>query len=192
MTSNIKGQNQPITLDNIMSVPDHTEIVDGELREKPVAGYIHALVITHLMYIIGNYVRAQQLGACYADGLTYILHVDDNDVPRTRIPDFSFMRRGALPQFDKRRPVPAAPTLAVEVVSASESAAELNDKINDYLTYGAEAVWVIYPEAQKLHVHQPNSKTITVYEADDTLQDEALLPGLSVTIRDLFVDADEI
>ncbi len=187
-----------ITLDNLHEVGDYVEIVDGHPREKaqPVTGLEHMFILRALFRLLDAFVQQHKLGEVFFDGLTYVLHVEEADdtaekrVRKTRLPDLSFVRGGILKNTDRRKPFMGAPTLAVEVVSASESAAELNDKINDYLTYGAEAVWVIYPEAQKLHVHQPNSKTITVYEADDTLQDEALLPGLSVTIRDLFADED--
>ena len=183
-------QKRLITVDTIMDVPDLTEIVAGELEEKPMAGYIHSLIIVNLLEIIGAFVKANQLGRCFPDGLSYTLHVDENNVPTTRIPDFSFMRRGSLPDFDRRRPVPGAPTLAVEVISPTESVKYLRGKINDLLTYGTEAVWVIYPDAQELQVHEPNSQTIRVYRADDTLQAESLFPGLSFKLSDLFQDDD--
>lgn len=179
-----------ITLEELARLGDYVEYLDGEVREKPVAGYLHSLIIMNLIRLISDFVRANKLGKTFGDGLTYVLHQDvQNDARKTRIPDFSFIRQGTLPaDFDRTRPIFAAPTLAVEVVSPTESANALQEKLDDYLTYGSEAVWVIYPSLRQLHVYTPNSATIQVYRADETLQAEAFFPGLRIAINDLFLE----
>jgi Uma2 family endonuclease len=46
-----------------------------------------------------------------------------------------------------------APQLAIEIVSASNTAEEIEAKVDDYHTYGAREVWVIYPERRHLWVY---------------------------------------
>jgi len=41
-----------------------------------------------------------------------------------------------------------APQLAVEIVSAGNSAEEIEAKIEDYHAFGAAEVWVLYPESR--------------------------------------------
>lgn len=46
-----------------------------------------------------------------------------------------------------------SPQLAVEIVSVSNTAKEIELKIEDYHTYGAKEVWVLYPESRHLWVY---------------------------------------
>src|SRR5205814_2233204 len=67
-------------------------------------------------------------------------------------PDVSFRKVGSA------RPGPAeyflgSPDLAVEIVSPSESASDLQRKIELLLKNGALAVWVIYPATFTVQVH---------------------------------------
>ena len=46
-----------------------------------------------------------------------------------------------------------SPRLAVEIVSPSNTADQIEAKIEDYHTYGAREVWVLYPERRHLWVY---------------------------------------
>ncbi len=50
-----------------------------------------------------------------------------------------------------------APALAVEVISESNSAEQVNGKIDEYLLRGAFEVWVIYPTKRQMWVYRPDS-----------------------------------
>ncbi|MBF6595925.1 MAG: Uma2 family endonuclease [Thermaceae bacterium] len=74
-----------------------------------------------------------------------------------RGPDVSFMRQERIPESG----IPEAfwnlaPDLAVEVVSPSETADEIWEKISDYLAAGTPLVWVIYPRSKQAVVHTPD------------------------------------
>ena len=78
-----------------------------------------------------------------------------------------------------------APDLAVEVVSPSDSANEIQEKVNEYLDVGVRLIWVVYPIQH----------TVTVYAADragrllneaDTLDGGDVLPGFSLAVADIF------
>ena len=43
--------------------------------------------------------------------------------------------------------------LAVEIVSSSNTAPQIEAKIEDYHTYGAKEVWVLYPDSRHLWVY---------------------------------------
>jgi Uma2 family endonuclease len=49
-----------------------------------------------------------------------------------------------------------APELAIEVVSLSESVADLNLKVELLLKAGSLAVWVLYPKQREVRVCLPN------------------------------------
>lgn len=52
-----------------------------------------------------------------------------------------------------------SPMLVFEIVSPNDSAADLEEKVEQYLKYGALDVWVIYPKSRHAIVHDSNSQT---------------------------------
>lgn len=167
---------------------DFIEIVDGELEHKAMAaGFVHIHVINNLYDLLKPIVRAQQLGQVFGDGLTYVLHIDARGVRASRIPDFSFVRRDALPEaFDVHLPLVAVPALAVEVVSPTETPAKLMRKISDYLRYGSEQVWALYPIQRELHQYLQMQLPPRVYQAHEQFDASALFPGVSFKVESLF------
>ena len=87
--------------------------------------------------------------------------------------------------LDLKRRFEGAPDLAVEIISPSETAAEIAHKVGQYLHAGVEVVWVIYPEDQTIHVFE-SSKNGRILEADDLLEAPGLLPGFSIPVSELF------
>ncbi len=49
-----------------------------------------------------------------------------------------------------------SPLLAVEIVSASNTARQIEFKIEDYLAFGAAEVWVLNPDSRHLWVYAPD------------------------------------
>ena len=69
-----------------------------------------------------------------------------------------------------------APDITVEVVSPSDTAAELGRKASEYLEAGSQRVWVVYPESRRGKVYRPDG-TAQCYSGDDAVTDEELPPG---------------
>jgi Uma2 family endonuclease len=78
-----------------------------------------------------------------------------------------------------------APDLAVEIVSPSESAADVREKVRDYLAAGTALVWVIYPRTQEVIVHTPDGLART-YSRHDVLAHFDILPEFTCVIAELF------
>jgi Uma2 family endonuclease len=76
-----------------------------------------------------------------------------------------------------------APDLVIEVVSPSETAEDLDQKIREYLAAGAGVVWAIYPRARTVHVHKADG-TVRIIGEDGLLEAPDLLPGWSVRVAD--------
>lgn len=180
------------------------EVVDGKLEANTVSpGYLHILIIEALYDLLKPFVKKHDLGRVHTDGLMYLLHVDEDKVRYARIPDFSFIRKAGIPaDFDITRPFPGAPTLAVEVVSPGENNATLQGKVRDYLTYGTEAVWAVYPQSRTVAVYvelveeaQGNNKTEApppaLFTGDDPLPTTPFFPGVTITVADLFTGVEQ-
>jgi len=68
---------------------------------------------------------------------------------RFRVPDVVVVR-GGRPQG---RIITSPPDVAVEVLSPEDRAADVQDKIDDYLQFGIPAVWLIDPERRRAWIH---------------------------------------
>src|SRR5580698_9025516 len=72
-----------------------------------------------------------------------------------RRPDLAYLQFERLPEkeFPDTEECPVPPTLAVEVVSKSNTADEIQAKISDYLRNGVELVWVFHPKQQEIYIY---------------------------------------
>jgi Uma2 family endonuclease len=170
-----------------LSASAFVEVANGEIVTMSPTGFLHSVVTGNIYDILRAHVRQHRLGYVAGDSLIYVLRRDGDGIRTARVPDVSFVRRGSIPTFDFDKPFPGAPALAVEVVSPSESEEETLAKIRDYLAYGTEEAWVVYPNQGEVHVYrQDDPKTIRVYNADDVLEPAALLPGLRIQVSGFF------
>jgi Uma2 family endonuclease len=163
------------------------ELVDGELVEMPGAGMVHNLIAAVIYGFIRDFVQANDLGWAFTDGLGYVLSRDPDQV---RIPDASYLAHERLPDGRVVESfAPAAPNLAVEVVSPNDSATELQEKVQDYLDAGIQAVWIVWPKLRSVTVHLPDGSS-RVRGVGSDLEGGDILPGFSIPIASIFESID--
>ena len=163
------------------------ELVDGVLVEK-VMGHQESRLAARLLQILQNYLDEHDLGiAAGADGPHQILF------DQVRFPDVAFIAYDRIPEgADPATPVPDwIPSLAVEVLSAGNTKAEMARKLRDYFEAGVELVWYVDPSDRTVRVYHSPEAVVTLTEADD-LDGEQLLPGFRLSIRDWFDRASRI
>jgi Uma2 family endonuclease len=73
----------------------------------------------------------------------------------------------------------------VEVIGASEKAADVAERVQDYLAGGAHRVWCVYPQHHTVHIHDAAAPTRVVRGAE-SLTDEELLPGFALPLDLIF------
>ena len=159
------------------------ELVRGELRVTPPPGGPHGRAATNLILLLGAYLKGRGLGWVYADGVGYQLL----ELPRTvRVPDASFVRAGRLPK-EGIGPglLKLAPDLAVEVLSPSESASELEEKLDDYRACGTPLIWVVDPARRTVMIVASDAPVRWLRE-DDALDGGDVVPGFSCQVAELF------
>lgn len=163
------------------------EWIDNTLVEKTVG--MHESWLAFLIIVkLGAYLEANDIGMCTdPDGVMKIL-------PGVgRAPDVAFIAWESLPD-QKPRPredkVPAiVPDLAIDVLSASNTPAEMARKRDEYFRAGVKRVWEIDPASRSANVFTgPNE--LTPVPADGTLVGEPVLPGFALSLRDLFDRAE--
>ncbi|MDP1798797.1 MAG: Uma2 family endonuclease [Planctomycetaceae bacterium] len=165
------------------------EFVDGVRVEKePVAAYCVALVF-EFAALLRDFVKPRRLGLVS----TEMLFVLSAEKKLNRRPDVSFVSmeriQGQLPENENAWNV--IPDLAVEVVSPTNAADEIEKKVTEYLDAGVRQVWVLYPESRRLYMHR-SRKEVAVVGADDLLQGGDLFPGLEFRLGEIFAAVDSL
>lgn len=166
------------------SVPDgKAELVRGELRLTPPAGAPHGFAIANLLRALTGHVDANRLGRAFGDGFGYELP----SLPQTvRVPDVSFVRADRLPgQGVVAGLLKLAPDLAAEVLSPSETASSLEEKLHDFTVAGTSLIWVVDPVRRTVRIMQREAPIQWLHEGD-TLTGGSVLPGFSCAVVDIF------
>ncbi len=156
------------------------ELVDGEVITMAPPGYEHGEIALAIGSLLRAYARLHRLGRVSVES-GFILE------PGTvRAPDIAFVKQERIPSEGRPKAFfEGPPDLAVEVVSPSDTAAEVEIKVHDYLESGTSQVWVVYPESRRVHVYAQGKASVW-YSAEDTLRGGDVLPGFSVLVGDLF------
>jgi Uma2 family endonuclease len=160
------------------------ELIDGTLVEKPMASFesLLALVLAHFLHL---YLDEHDLGVLL--GESGFMRLFPGQV---RAPDVSFISWKRMPnqEFPRDAITPLAPDLAVEILSPSNTEAEMRRKLRDYFRAGSKLVWLVDPEGRTVRVYTSPRRSVQFTE-EDTLTGGKVLPGFSLSIRAWFARA---
>ena len=179
------GAQQLLTATDYWHLPDNgmqRALVRGEVVEAMPPGGRHGVIAAILSTLLHLWARSGPRGVVGVES-GFVLGRNPDTV---RGPDVFYVRPARIPAGG----IPEAfweiaPDLAVEVVSPTETAEEIREKIRDYLQAGTPLVWVIYPRTQEVVVHTPDGLARTL-SIGDTLGAPDVLPGFNCTVAELF------
>ncbi|MGZ3412542.1 MAG: Uma2 family endonuclease [Isosphaeraceae bacterium] len=103
------------------------------------------------------------------------------------ISDAAFTSWGRLPGRERPgKPIPdLAPDLAVEILSKSNTKAEMKRKLAEYFQAGTRRVWLVDPRKRTVRVHTSPDQSVLLEEGDTLLAGD-ILPGFRLVSTDLF------
>jgi Uma2 family endonuclease len=163
------------------------EVVKGEPRDMTRTGGLHGVIALEIGYHVLHYVKKQhQLGYATSAETGFILATDPATV---RAPDVGFVAKAHLSGPIPQKYFPLAPDLAVEVVSPSDTAQDIRERVRDFLKAGTRLVWVVYPESRTVDVYR--SDGMQVVEIDGVLEGGDALPGFELALRAVFESVEE-
>jgi Uma2 family endonuclease len=118
---------------------------------------------------LDDFVEAHQLGAITGEG-GYLL-AEDPDI--VRAPDTAWLSSQKHERQSGRETgyFKGTPNLAVEVVSDGDRDVEVTEKVEDWLRYGTDRVWVVRPRQRTVTVHRSEAQP-HVYASGDVLTSE--------------------
>jgi len=161
------------------------ELVDATLVEKAM-GWRESLIASLLCELLRQYLRHHDLGLVTGpDGFMRILQ------SQVRGPDVAFVSWERLP--DGRVPDAAVPEivpdLAIEVLSSSNTYAEMARKRREYFHAGVREVWMIDPIERTVAVYSEIMR-YDVLDEQAVLSGGDILPGLQISLSQLFGELD--
>ncbi len=162
------------------------ELVDGQAIPKVSPKCFHSFLQGALYRLI--YAWCKGIGRV---GPEWAVTLKRNGVSWVPAPDLTYVSYEHLPKSWRRNeacPVPC--DLVIEIISPGQTMGEFEDKAEDYLAAGVLRVWVVDPEAMNIRVFFPDG-TVTLY-TDDMPSLDQLLPGLELTTRQIFEEAELI
>ena len=163
------------------------EIINGKVVEKSMGLYeVH---VTNLLSLfLGRFVFDNQLGNVESEML-----FEFSPESRTqRRPDIAFLSYEKWPK-GKRYPAGNAfqlvPDLMIEVVSPTNFANEVDEKVVEYLDAGVRLVWVVFPTTSRIYIHE-SLKSVRVVTRFDELDGGDVLPGFRMPLSQIFAEEE--
>ena len=157
------------------------ELIDGELVEKPM-GLRESFLAAWLATCLTNFVVPRRLGLIAgADGL---VRVSPNQL---RLPDIAFYpwTSAGFPAAAHSSIGPTAPALAAEVLSESNTVAEMDRKRADFFAAGTELFWIVDADDRTVAVYR-NPTDFILLGGVDVLDGGTVLPGFALALPELF------
>jgi Uma2 family endonuclease len=154
------------------------ELKDGELVEMANAKFGHERTKAKIARILVAYILQHPTGDIYSETAFSLSE------SRVCAPDVAFLTTESAAKGDPEHIYRGAPELAIEVVSESENAADLREKIQDYLDAGSKAVWAFYPKLRVVAVYDQSS--VREFRGDQVLEAPEILPGFQAKVNQFF------
>ena len=162
------------------------EVVDGHMVELAPMGAYEVWLATALTESLRSFARQHHLGRAVQEMLFDL----GATLQRQRRPDVALVLYDRWPP-QQRVPRTEAwnvvPNLAVEIVSPTDRADDLMNKVAEYFGAGVERVWIIFPAQEHVYVYE-SPTTVRILTRADTLQGEPLLPDFRLPLATFFDD----
>ncbi len=168
----------------------HYEVVGGQVVEKPPMNAYETDVACALFEIMAPFTRSRRLGRVFAEMLFRI----DPETGLDRRPDLAFVSQARWPLGRCAPTTPAwevVPDLAIEVISPTNRANEVLEKVRDYFRTGVRMVWVVYPLFGEVQVfHAATTMRALRLETGDVLDGGDVVPGFSIALGEFLGRSD--
>ena len=179
-----------ITVEEFYRLPDpphggKMELVRGRVvTHMPVSGG-HGLRAVNITVPIADFVRRNKLGSLLVEA-GFLLATGPDVV---RAPDISFVSTEMLPPggIPDEGWVPCIPSLAIEIISPSESYDDIQDKLDDYREAGVPRVWLVRARRQSVTVYTDGTLVQVFRSGDFLASSEAgfAVVGFSFAVDDM-------
>jgi Uma2 family endonuclease len=176
-----------LTGDDLLEIQAETgrsyELIDGTLIEMTPTGMPHGAICDNIAFALNLHVRERRLGKVLVGEVGFCTR---NDPYTVRAADIAFISAAKIPEAGLPKGFSAlAPDLVVEVVSPSDRSAALTEKVAEWLRFGVETVWLVYPNTRSVHVYADLHGS-RIFSGAERLEGSGALAGFNVPVQAFF------
>jgi Uma2 family endonuclease len=175
-----------LTLDEFLELPEREdgtnyELSHGELITLPPPGYRHGALVMRIGAALLHSLDPKEYSVTGAD--SGFLLDPDPEAATVRGADVAVNRRDDVGENLPTGWFAGAPMLAVEVVSPSNMAKDMQLKVKEHLEAGSLEVWLVYPDTRTIYIYSAGRRDPQVFGDADTFNS---VVGKSFRVDDLF------
>jgi len=155
------------------------ELVHGEVREWMSPAPEHGQVEARLTSKLVPFVEERQLGVVMSGEVRFLIH---GCTDHFREADIAFVRADKYPGGSAPpRADATVPDFVAEIISPSDTASMVQEKVRDWLDIGVRLLWLIYPKTKEVVVVHADGSSLIV-PGSGVLDGGDVFPGLSLPI----------
>ena len=161
------------------------ELIQGEIVEMPQPGEDHGFLAGAFYHFFRMFDPESKIGVPSVGAGFFSI----DDETTMLAPDAAFRLVSQAGEGRFRKWAPVMPAIAIEVVSPSNTMAQLRRKAAILLSLGTQLVWIVIPDRQGVEVWRLDSEGQTTSEfvdIDGSLSGESVLPGFTLPLREIF------
>lgn len=164
------------------------ELVKGEIIPLMPTGTLHGIIELAIASLLRAFVLQHKLGHVLSGEVGVYTHHDPDTV---RGMDVAYVSHERLARSRSQGYLDVAPELVVEVLSPHDRWIDIYDKLQEYFAIGVQAVWIVDPKHQQIHVYRSLSESVTL-GIEDTLTGGEVLSEFSVPVAEVFSDRPKL
>jgi len=184
VTMPLPAWDQQYVAEELLQFPSdwHYELIEGYLRPMMMpTGDEHGLRTGLFTILTGAHILTNDLGYAFSAESGFLLQENPDTV---KAPDFAFVAKHRMPPFTGKY-AKVVPDLVMETRSPSDRKAGIEEKINEWLSFGTKYVLDLNPAKETLIIHRPGYSPLTLTK-NDTFSAEDILPGFALPMAKVF------
>ena len=165
------------TYDDIHRLPEgNYEIINGERCGMTPTGFEHGDFEGRLSELLRRHLKDKGYVAVGEIGILI------NKTPlKIRAADVVYISKEKTPEMPKGI-LEIPPDLIIEIISESNTAWEMTDKVKDYLSIGVERIILIDPLTQTVTLHQKGKREASFFDFEEEV---TLFEGITLRIKEI-------
>lgn len=151
---------------------------DGELIRFESMKRKHLLLIRTLGRLFDRTEAYQQGGALISEQDVWLTGL------QMRRPDLAYFS-GEQIDTSLSSEDEAIPAFAIEIISPTDDAIKVDEKVAEYFKAGVQVVWHVYPENESVYVYT-SRRNVSICIEDDACSAQPVLPDFEISANELF------
>jgi Uma2 family endonuclease len=171
------AEKQIFTYDDIECLPEgNYEIIAGERYDMTPTSFEHGDLEIRLGEFLRRHIKDKGYVAVGEVGVLI-----SKRPLKIRAADVVYISKEKSPERPKGI-LEIPPDLIIEIISETNTAWEITDKVKDYLLIGAERIILIEPKTKTASLYQKGKKEAILYDYEEEI---TILEGLTLHLKDI-------